>query len=136
MNTLAISGFLRLSGSSCTGRRAAYMKKIERIAIMGAGLMGHGIAQVFLGYPEYQVTLYDTIRGILDAAPGKIRTNVQSMGGTHWDLSRLRLTDSLADAVSKADIVIEAIPEKLDLKRQFFADVEKLATPECIFASN
>jgi 3-hydroxybutyryl-CoA dehydrogenase len=129
MNTLAMSGLAQFLCKT-------YMKRIERIAIIGAGLMGHGIAQVFLRYPEYEITLYDTIRSILDAAPGKIRTNVQSMGGTCCDLSRLRLTDSLRDAVSSADIVIEAIPEKLGLKQQFFAEVERLSGPDCIFASN
>src|SRR5450759_2936165 len=133
MNTLAIGGLVQFPAIDVP---VAHVKKIEQIAILGAGLMGHGIAQVFLAYPEYRVTLYDTVRGILDAAPGKIRANVQSIGGTHWDLSRLRLTDALGDAVSNADLIIEAIPEKLDLKRQFFADIEKLAAPECIFASN
>ena len=58
------------------------MRKIERIAIIGAGLMGHGIAEVFLRHPEYTVTLYDTVPSMLEAAPEKIRTIVQAIGGT------------------------------------------------------
>lgn len=112
------------------------MKKIEKITIIGAGLMGHGIAQVFLAHPEFQVTLYDTFPATLNAAPEKIRTNAQSVGWTHCDLGRLRLTSSLAEAVSHANLVIEAIPEKLELKQQIFADIEKLARQDCIFASN
>ncbi len=112
------------------------MKKIERITIVGSGLMGHGIAQVFLGYPSFHVTLYDTVQAMLDAAPGKIRANLQSMGVLGSDLSNLRLTTSLSDAVSNADIVIEAIPEKLELKQNLFVEIEKLARPDCIFASN
>ena len=112
------------------------MRKIERIAIIGAGLMGHGIAEVFLRHPEYTVTLYDTVPSMLEAAPGKIRAIVQAIGGTHWDLSRLQLTGSLPEAVSDADIVIEAIPEKLELKQNLFAEVEHYAHPGCILASN
>jgi 3-hydroxybutyryl-CoA dehydrogenase len=112
------------------------MKKIERITIVGSGLMGHGIAQVFLEYPDYKVTLYDTVPEMLDAAPGKIRANVRAMGVSYCDLSRLRLTNVLTDAICDADLVIEAIPEKLHLKQQLFAEVEKLARQDCIFASN
>jgi len=112
------------------------MKKIQKVTIVGAGLMGHGIAQVFLAHPGFAVTLYDTFPAMLDAAPEKIRANAQSVGWTHCDLGRLRLTGSLADAVSDADLVIEAIPEKLELKQQLFADIEKLSRHDCIFASN
>jgi 3-hydroxybutyryl-CoA dehydrogenase len=112
------------------------MKKVERITILGAGLMGHGIAEVFLSYPDFEVTLYDTLPSMLEAAPGKIRAIVLAIGGTHSDLTRLLLTGSLKEAVSNADIVIEAIPEKLELKQKVFAEVEAHARPDCIFASN
>lgn len=112
------------------------MKNIERITILGAGLMGHGIAQVFLTKPEFAVTLYDTFPGMLESAPGKIRAIVQSIGGTHCDLTRLRLSGSLPEAVANADFVIEAIPEKLELKQSVFAETERHAPANCIFASN
>ena len=112
------------------------MRTLKRITILGAGLMGHSIAQVFLKYPELTVTLYDTAPGMLESAPGKIRAIVQSLGKTHCDLTGLRLTGSLQDAVADADLVIEAIPEKLELKQSVFAEVEAWARPDCIFASN
>jgi 3-hydroxybutyryl-CoA dehydrogenase len=112
------------------------MKKIERIAIIGAGLMGHGIAEVFLEHPAYHVTLHDTFQTILDAAPERIQAIATSVERGPCDLGRLRLTSSLANAVSDADMVIEAIPEKVELKQKLFADIEKLAQPGCIFASN
>jgi 3-hydroxybutyryl-CoA dehydrogenase len=112
------------------------MNKIERVTIIGAGLMGHGIAEVFLSSPGYLVTLYDTVPTMLQDAPGKILSIVKSIGGTHCDLRRLGLTESLEEAVKDADIVIEAIPEKLELKQQLFARIEDLARPDCIFASN
>lgn len=112
------------------------MRKIERITILGAGLMGHGIAEVFLQFPEHTVTLYDTVPSVLKSAPEKINVIVRDIGGTHCDLRRLRLSSSLPTAVGDADIVIEAIPEKLELKQEVFAAVEVYARPECIFASN
>ena len=124
------------SGLGCAHGERVEMRKIKRVTIVGAGLMGHGIAQVFLAHSEFQVALYDTLPAMLDAAPGKIRANAQSVGWTHCDLRRLQLTSCLADAVSEADLVIEAIPEKLELKQQLFASIETLARPECIFASN
>lgn len=110
--------------------------RIERVSIIGAGLMGHGIAQVFLQHSECSITLYDTVQAALDAAPAKIRANVQAIGDTHCDLTRLRLTNSLEVAARDADLVIEAIPEKLELKQDLFAEIEKIARPNCIFASN
>ena len=112
------------------------MKNIERITILGAGLMGHGIAQVFLKYPEFTVTLYDTSPRVLESAPRKVRAIVQSLGETYCDLSGLQLSGSLREAVANADFVIEAIPEKRELKQAVFAEVEKYARPDCIFASN
>jgi len=112
------------------------MKKVEKVTILGAGLMGHGIAEVFLTHPGYHVTLYDTVPTVLKDAPGKILSIVQSIGATHIDLRQLGLTGSLEEAVADADIVIEAVPEKLELKQQVFATVEKHAPTKCIFASN
>ena len=112
------------------------MRKIERIAIVGAGLMGRGIAQVFLDHPGYQVTLYDKFPAMLDVAKGRIQADAQSVGSTSCDVERLHLTSELAEAVGRADLVIEAIPEKLELKQQLFAEVEKLAPRDCILASN
>jgi 3-hydroxybutyryl-CoA dehydrogenase len=112
------------------------MKKIERIAILGSGMMGHGIAQVFLGYPGYQVTMSDRDQNTLDLAPGKIENNLKALGLPPVDLSRLRLTTSKDDAVADADIVIESITENIELKQQLFVEVEKAAPAHCIFASN
>jgi 3-hydroxybutyryl-CoA dehydrogenase len=73
---------------------------------------------------------------MLDAAPEKIRANAQSVGWTSCDLGRLQLSSSLTDAVLNADLVIEAIPEKLELKQQLFVEIEKLSRRDCIYASN
>jgi len=112
------------------------MKKIERITVLGSGSMGHGIAQVFLGYPGYKVTMSSRHQNTLDLAPGKIEANLKALGLPPCDLSRLRLTTSKEEAVSDADIVIESITENIELKQQLFVEVEKAAPAHCIFASN
>jgi ketoreductase RED1 len=112
------------------------MKKIERVAIMGAGSMGLGIAMVFLEHPEYQVTLYNRTQANLDAAPEKIRAIAESVSSTKCDLSRLKLANTVKDAVSDADFILESIAEKTDLKQQMFAECEQYAPATCIFASN
>lgn len=109
---------------------------IERVSIIGAGLMGHGIAQVFLQNSECSVTLCDTVPEALESAPGKIRSNVHAIGEKFRDLLQLRLTSSFEEAASGADLIIEAIPEKLEMKQKLFAELEKFARPDCIFASN
>ena len=112
------------------------MKKIERVAIMGAGNMGLGIAMVFLEHPEFQVTLYNRTQANLDAAPAKIKAMAESVNSTKCDLSRLKLANNVKDAVSDVDFVLESIAEKTELKQQMFAECEKYAPATCIFASN
>jgi 3-hydroxybutyryl-CoA dehydrogenase len=98
--------------------------------------MGQGIAQVFLSRPNYEVTVYDTFPGAVDAAPARIQANAEAVGITLCDLARLHLSASLPSAVVDADFIVEAIPEKLELKQKLFVEVEKWARPDCIFASN
>jgi 3-hydroxybutyryl-CoA dehydrogenase len=112
------------------------MKKIEHVAIMGAGSMGLGIAMVFLEHPEYQVTLYNRTLANLEAAPDKIRAIAQTVNSTRCDLSRLKLANTIKDAVSDADFILESISEKLELKQAMFAECEKYAPATCIFSSN
>jgi len=112
------------------------MKKIERVAIMGAGSMGLGIAMVFLEHPEYQVTIYNRTLANLEAAPEKIRAIAQSVNSTRCDLSRLKLANTIKDAVSDADFILENVAEKLELKQAVFAECEQYAPAGCIFASN
>jgi len=98
--------------------------------------MGLGIAMVFLEHPEYQVTLYNRTQANLDAAPEKIRAIAESVSSTKCDLSRLKLANTVKDAVSDADFILESIAEKTDLKQQMFAECEQYAPATCIFASN
>src|SRR4029077_7147889 len=94
-----------------------------RVAVIGAGLMGGGIAQVFLaaGVP---VTVYDPAPAALDAFPGRIRAGLDLLGlPSAGPLALLSAAGDLADAVRQADLVIEAAPENLAIKRDIFAEL-------------
>jgi len=112
------------------------MDKARSVTVIGAGLMGHGIGQVFAraGHP---VVLTDPDRAVLDAALARVERNL-------WDekvdagpiLARMSVETRLELAVAEADLVIEAAPERLDLKQQLFAQVAEAAPKRAILASN
>lgn len=106
-----------------------------RIAIIGAGLMGHGIGQVFAsaGHP---VSLHDPDADALAAARGNIRRILETLDGDTAIAEDITLCSDLADAVAGADLVVEAAPEKLALKQELFRQLDELTPPEVILASN
>lgn len=109
------------------------------IGILGAGLMGHGIALTF-ARAGHKVTVFDPVESSLNTLHDRIRNSMQLLGHTEAEIgSSLDLVgpaDTLASAVTLADIVIEAAPEKLELKRDLFAETEKYAPETAILASN
>ncbi len=119
------------------------MSKIEAIAIIGAGMMGHGIAQVFASR-EYKVALMDVKEEALAKALDGIRANLTMMAewgiGHHEDikstLARIRTTTQMADAVTGAQLVIEAVFEDLELKQRVFQELDSLCPPDVILATN
>jgi 3-hydroxybutyryl-CoA dehydrogenase len=116
---------------------------VKTVAVLGAGTMGHGIAHAAMA-AGYDTVLYD----VNQAAVGKgtaaiaavIRKSVElgklAQGDADAMSSRLRSTTSVADAVANADVVIEAAPEKIDLKLALFKEVEAAAPAHAVFASN
>jgi 3-hydroxybutyryl-CoA dehydrogenase len=116
---------------------------IERIAVLGAGTMGHGIAHAAMT-AGYDTVLFDVAPPMLDKGHAAIRGIVHrgvelgKVGASEADaiLGRLSVTTSLADAVRGAGMVIEAIPEKIDLKLSTFAEVEKHAPADAVLATN
>ena len=115
---------------------------IDRVFVAGAGLMGHGIAQVHAAIGK-DVTLYepdvaraeagrDRIAGNLERAVTKGKLGADARDAT---LSRLTATAS-TDAVADADLVIEAVFEDLGVKTQLWRELDRLAPPAAIFASN
>ena len=119
------------------------MAQIKTVAVLGAGTMGHGIAHAAMA-AGYDTAMYD----VSDAAVAKgqsaidavIRKSVELGKLAAADASamqaRLRTSTSVADAVKDADVVIEAAPEKIDLKLALFKDVEAAAPAHAVFASN
>jgi len=106
-----------------------------RISVVGAGLMGHGIAQVFaLG--GHDVTITDSFKGNLDTVKTRIAANLRDLGDGETALDRVRPVAELADTVRDTDYVVEAISEDLPLKQKLFAEIEKHVRSDTILASN
>jgi len=106
-----------------------------RIGVLGAGLMGHGIAQVF-GLAGHEVTIYDPVAASLDQVRTRIAANLRDLGDDETAANRVHPCVDLAQAVRDTDFVVEAAPENLDVKRKLFGEVEDLVRPDTILASN
>ncbi|HUQ89455.1 MAG TPA: 3-hydroxyacyl-CoA dehydrogenase NAD-binding domain-containing protein [Vicinamibacterales bacterium] len=116
---------------------------VNRIAVLGAGTMGHGIAHAAMA-AGYDTVLYDVSDSAVtkgkSAIDAVIKKSVELGKATEADAAslraRLRTSTSIAGAVKDADVVIEAAPEKIDLKLALFREVEAAAPAHAVFASN
>ena len=116
---------------------------IEKVAVIGAGMMGHGIAQVF-AMKGYQVNLLDIDEEILKKAKQSIAWSLNkfvekrriSKEDADAALSRIKTTTSYEEAVSDIGLAIEAVPENIELKKKVFAKVDEIAPPHVIIATN
>ncbi|MBG1233265.1 3-hydroxyacyl-CoA dehydrogenase family protein [Aestuariivirga litoralis] len=106
-----------------------------RVAIIGAGLMGHGLALVF-AQGGHEVWVTDPQADALDSLHVRVKATLASLGKTDDCVSRIHAASSLEDAVSRAELVVEAAPEKLELKQALFERIEAAASMSCILASN
>ena len=106
-----------------------------RIAVIGAGLMGHGIAQVF-ALAGHEVTITDMDAASLDTAPSRIAANLRELGEDEGAVARVRPCATLAETVRDADYVVEAVSENLPLKQKLFAEIERHVGSDAILASN
>jgi len=106
-----------------------------RISVVGAGLMGHGIAQVF-AVAGHAVTITDALSQNLDTVTSRIAANLRDLGEDEGAVKRVRISADLAEAVRDADYVVEAVSEDLPLKQQLFADIERHVRADTILASN
>src|SRR5215210_852815 len=115
---------------------------IDRVFVAGAGLMGHGIAQVLAALGR-DVALYeptferaqagrDRVAGNLERAVAKGRLGASDRDAT---LERLRPTDDVREA-STADLVVEAIFEDVEVKRDFWSEIDRIAPRDALLASN
>jgi 3-hydroxybutyryl-CoA dehydrogenase len=119
-------------------------EQIDRtVAVLGAGTMGHGIAQVS-AMAGYRVTLHDPQPGAVERGLGHVETNLRKgvergkLAQPDADAARARIAaaDSLQHAVAEAWLVIEAAPEKMEIKERIFADVHASAPADAILATN
>jgi 3-hydroxybutyryl-CoA dehydrogenase len=97
--------------------------------------MGHGIAQVF-ALADHDVTLTDADAPTLASARDRILVNLLDLGDDVTAVERVRVCAGLAEAVTEADFVVEAVREDLGVTQQLFADIERVARPDAILASN
>ncbi len=119
-----------------------HKKTMEKIAIIGSGLIGRAWAMVF-ARAGHQVTMYDTAPGAVSHAIGLVEEglvelkNAGLIDEAPTDIvKRISAGESLADAVGDADYVQENTSEKLDVKREVFRMLDEAAPPHCILASS
>jgi len=116
---------------------------IKKIAVIGAGTMGHGIAETFALY-GFNVNLYDTNESMLSKAKELVKQELELLAEEEFitidaiasSLGRITLCTDLAKAVTDRHFVIEAIPEIVELKQKLFKQLDELCPAETIFASN
>ena len=117
--------------------------EIKNITVLGSGIMGHGIAQVS-AMAGYNVVLRDIEQKFLDKAIEKIKWSLdklvskEKISENERDdiFSRIKPIVDLKDAVHDCDLVIEAVPEIMDLKKKVYGELDKAAGEQVIFASN
>lgn len=113
--------------------------KNQKIAVLGAGLMGHGIA-LTLAKAGQSVTVTDPFAEARAALHGRVRESLTLMGEDAETITRvldnIAVADDIPTAVSEAAFVFEAAPEKMELKQAIFAEVEAHAPADVILASN
>lgn len=119
------------------------MGQIRRVAVIGTGTLGTQICMT-CAHAGYQVTGYDSQEGSLDRALERVRSRAQTSKREPlvplqmWDECRnaIRLAASMEEALREADLVIEAVPEDLELKRSTWKELGRLALPNAILATN
>lgn len=121
--------FRREAGQDWTGGR------VEHIAIIGAGLMGRGIALAF-ALAGRRVVVHEADADRSRDLCSQLQQDLRQIGADTATADRITFDASLASAVAGADVVIEAVPEDLPLKRQVFAAIEAAARPDALLGSN
>src|SRR5436305_14651380 len=113
----------------------------ERVAIIGSGLIGRAWAIVFAG-GGWEVTLYDAVAGAAERAQTLVAEGLDELSAhglladAKGAAARVRPAASLADALAGAGFVQENTPERLEVKREICAELDRLAAPEAILASS
>ena len=117
--------------------------EINQVSVLGAGTMGHGIAQV-CAVAGCNVSLRDLNQEAVEKGLAGIQRSLDKMVSkskidqdiASAALARISTTVELGESVGGADLIVEAVPEKMSLKLELFSEVEKHAKAEAIFATN
>lgn len=117
--------------------------KIEKIAVLGGGLMGRGIAHTFSRF-GYQVNVYEPFDSVREQVKDKCRAELEffveegyiTASDRDKALDNLHMFADLKEAVEDADYVLEACPEKIELKQSLFAQLEEYTKQTCILSTN
>lgn len=116
---------------------------VKTITVVGAGTMGHGIAQI-AAMGGYDVQLVDVSEDVIEAARAQIEKNLQKgveLGKVKKELmdaalTRIDLLTHLEEAATTSDLVIEAVPEEISLKSDLFGQLDEICPPHTILATN
>lgn len=116
---------------------------IKKIAVLGAGTMGHGIAIAFARF-GYDVSIYDAVPEVFETLETKLRDEMGEMvrngimneKAVDEAVNRIHTFTDLQEAVKDADYVIEAVPEIISLKKSIFSQLDEYCKPETVLASN
>jgi len=118
-------------------------RKVERVGIVGAGLMATQLATLFLRRLEVPIVLRDVEQEIVDEALASIRAELDAqVAKGRYDEAKARFLGSIVtgstsyDGFAGCDLVLEAVFEDLDVKRQVFSEVEAVVSAECVLATN
>ena len=119
------------------------LSEVKKIVVVGAGTMGHSIAQVF-AQGGFQVSLVDTQENILDKALGLIKGNIKTLsdfGLVNYDdidaiMGRIFTSSSIEEGCQEADVAVEAVYEAPELKRSIFAELDRFCPERTILTSN
>lgn len=113
-----------------------------KVGIIGAGTMGSGIAQAFAMTDGYEVCLCDIKQEFADGGKAKILKNLNFLVGKEKitqekaDSIAAKIATGLKDICTDCDLVIEVAPEKMELKKTTFKELQDIVKPDCIFATN
>ncbi|KAE9412976.1 hypothetical protein Angca_002913 [Angiostrongylus cantonensis] len=132
----------------CFSTTSVPSSKISNVAVIGAGLMGSGIAQVS-ATAKLDVMLVDQSDELLEKSRKSIHANLCRVAKKEHSndkgaqdalvegaLSRLHTTTSLEEAVKERDLVIEAVVEDIEVKRKLFSEIEMITKPSAVFVTN
>ena len=139
-----VSKLAKRSFCSSSGLNA----KIQEVVIIGGGLMGAGIAQV-AAQTGHKTTLVDLSQSVLDKSSARISDSIKRVAKKKFkddeagaksfvdsSLSNMNVATSPNDALTSADLVVEAVVENMGLKQKLFAEYDQVAPAKTIFASN